>query len=79
MAKIYIFNDITHSNIAEFTLSSLGESSRHVGQAFGRFDLVQLEEASSPVYRQAHSKEVRKERWEKILAEEYLLYRCDRL
>ena len=40
-----------------------------------------LEEDSSPVYRQAHSKEVfRKERdEEKILAEEYLLYRCDRL
>ena len=40
-----------------------------------------LEEDSSPVYRQAHSKEVfRKERGEeKILAEEYLLYRCDRL
>ena len=40
-----------------------------------------LEEASSPVYRQAHSKEVfmkgRSE--EKILAKEYLLYRCDRL
>ena len=58
----------------------MGESSRHVGQAFGRFDLVPgLEEASSPVYRQAHSKEVKKERWEKVLAEEYLLYRCDRL
>ena len=83
MAKIYNFDDITHSNIAEFTLSSLGESSHHVGQAFGRFDFVPsgLEEASSPVYRQAHSKEVfRKERdEEKFLAEEYLLYRCDRL
>ena len=39
-----------------------------------------LEEDSSPVYRQAHSKEVRKVRGEeKILAEEYLLYRCDGL
>ena len=39
-----------------------------------------VEEDSSPVYRQAHSKEVfKKERGEKILAEEYLLYRCDRL
>ena len=40
-----------------------------------------LEEASSPVYRQAHSKEVFIKEWsgEKILAKEYLLYRCDRL
>ena len=39
-----------------------------------------LEEDNFPVYRQAHSKEVRKEPGgEKILAKEYLLYRYDRL
>ena len=41
-------------------LSSVGESSSsHVRGAFGRFDLVPGEEnEGSPVYRQAHSKEI---------------------
>ena len=41
-------------------LSSVGESSSsHVRGAFGRFDLVPGEEnEGSPLYRQAHSKEI---------------------
>ena len=41
-------------------LSSVGESSSsHVRKAFGRFDLVPGEEnEGSPLYRQAHSKEI---------------------
>ena len=50
-------------------LSSLGVSSNHVGQVFGRFDLVPGEEKmGSPVYRLAHSKEIPTEK-------EFLLYR----
>ena len=46
-------------DITELFLSSVGESSSNVGQAFGRFDLVFGEEkCGSPVYRQAHSKEI---------------------
>ena len=40
------------------TLSSLGVSGDHVGQAFGRFDLVVPAIPGSQVYRQAHSKEI---------------------
>ena len=44
-------------------LSSVGSSGNHVGQAFGRFDLVPGEEKEgSPVYRQAHSKEIKTEK-----------------
>ena len=40
-------------------LLSLGVSSKYVGKAFGRFDLVPgKEKEGSPVYRQAHSKEI---------------------
>ena len=47
----------------------MGESSNHVGEAFGRFDLLPGEEkCGSPVYRQAHSKEISTEK-------EFLLYR----
>ena len=50
-------------------LSSLGDSSNHVGQAFGRFDLLPGEEKEgSPVYRQAHSEEIPTKK-------EFLLYR----
>ena len=56
-------------DLAELFLSSVGESSSHVGEAFGRFDLLPGEEkCGSPVYRQAHSKEI-------PTKEEYLLYR----
>ena len=56
-------------DITELFLSSVGESNTHVGQAFGRFDLVPGEEkCGSPVYRQAHSKEIPTKK-------EYLLYR----
>ena len=48
----------TEYDVADLVLSSLG-ASRHVGQAFGRFDLVPgCEKGGSPVYRQAHSKEI---------------------
>ena len=61
----------------------MGLGSNHdaniVGQAFGRFDLVPGEEKEgSPVYRQAHSKEIftRKDRWgQEIPAHEFLIYR----
>ena len=40
-------------------LSSVGSSRNHVGQAFGRFEIVPGEEKEgSPVYRQAQSKEI---------------------
>ena len=40
-------------------LSSVGSSRNHVGQAFGRFELVPGEEKEgSPVYRQAQSKKI---------------------
>ena len=56
-------------NLAELFLSSVGESSSHVGEAFGRFDLLPGEEkCGSPVYRQAHSKEIPTEK-------KFLLYR----
>ena len=56
-------------DLAELFLSSVGESSSHVGEAFGRFDLLPGEEkCGSPVYRQAHSKEIPTEK-------EFLLYR----
>ena len=56
-------------DLAELFLSSVGESSNHVGEAFGRFDLLPGEEkCGSPVYRQAHSKEIPTEK-------EFLLYR----
>ena len=46
-------------DITELFLSIVGESSSHVGQAFGRFELLPGEEkCGSPVYRQAHSKEI---------------------
>ena len=55
--------------ITELVLSSLGESSVHVGQAFGRFHLLASEEKEgSPVFRQAHSKEIPTKK-------EFLLYR----
>ena len=55
--------------ITELVLSSLGESFSHVGQAFGRFDLLPGEEKDGClVYRQAHSKEIPTEK-------EFLLYR----
>ena len=59
-------------------LSSVGESSSsHVRGAFGRFDLVPGEEnEGSPVYRQAHSKEILTEKnRQEIPAHELLLYR----
>ena len=76
-------------NIAEFTLSSMGgSSSSHVGQAFGRFDLLPgQEECDAPVYKQAHSKEIftriyiynsygsEEEEESRIPAEEYLMFR----
>ena len=76
-------------NIAEFTLSSMGgSSSSHVGQAFGRFDLLPgQEECDAPVYKQAHSKEIftrsddydssdsEGEEESRIPAAEYLMYR----
>ena len=50
-------------------LLSLGVSSKYVGQAFGRFDLVPGKEKEGfPVYKQAHSREIPEE-------EEFLLYR----
>ena len=50
----------------------MGESSSHVGQAFGRFDFVPgQEKESSPVYRQAHSKEIPTEK-------EFMLYRWEK-
>ena len=56
-------------DLAELFLSSVGESSSHVGEAFGRFDLLPGEEkCGSPVYRQAHSEEIPTEK-------EFLLYR----
>ena len=56
-------------DITEMMLSSLGVSSNHVGQVFGRFDLVPGEEKmGSPVYRLAHSKEIPTEKG-------FLLYR----
>ena len=47
----------TEYDVADLVLSSLG-ASRHVGQAFGRFDLVVPAIPGSQVYRQAHSKEI---------------------
>ena len=56
-------------DVVELVLSSVGESSSYVGQAFGRFDLLLgKEKEGSPVYRQAHSKEIPKKK-------EFLLYR----
>ena len=56
-------------DITEMMLSSLGVSSNHVGQTFGRFDLVPgKEKEGCPVYRQTHSKEIPTEK-------EFLLYR----
>ena len=55
--------------IVELFLSSVGKSSSHGGQAFGRFDLLPGEEKDGClVYRQAHSKEIPTEK-------EFLLYR----
>ena len=49
----------TQNYISEVMLSSVGSSRNHVGQAFGRFDLVPGEEKEgSPVYRQAQSKKI---------------------
>ena len=69
-------------DITEMMLSSLGVRSSHVGQAFGRFDLLPGEEkCGSPVYRQAHSKEIfskedRQAHSKEIPTEkEFLLYR----
>ena len=60
----------------------MGESSNHVGEAFGRFDLLPGEEkCGSPVYRQAHSKEIfsKKDKEadykENPTEKEFLLYR----
>ena len=65
-----------------------GKSNKHVGQAFGRFDLLPgQEECDAPVYKQAHSKEIftrnddydssdsEDEEEEEIPAVEYLMYR----
>ena len=53
------------------TLSSLGVSSDHVGFAFGRFDLVVPAIPGSPVYRQAHSAEIKTNK-------KFLLYRWEK-
>ena len=56
-------NNDTQNYIPEMMLSSVGSGRNHVGHAFGRFELVPGEEREgSPVYRQAHSKEIKTEK-----------------
>ena len=54
-------NDKIFSSLkfAAFELSSCGASKNHQGNRMGRFEFVPgVEEEGSPVYRQAHSREV---------------------
>ena len=67
MLIAYTELDIKH-DIIDVTLSSLGVSSDHVGFAFGRFDLEVPAIPGFPVYRQAHSKEIKTNK-------EFLLFR----
>ena len=50
---------ITSSNFAAYELSSSGASKNYQGRTMGRFEFVPgVEKEGSPVYRQAHSREV---------------------